>query len=139
MSNVSYGDALTAAVQDYLSTLGRPVQPEFAVEVGLSAVRRKLHTFDLGNDTLLVECKRFAWTAGGNSPSAKLATLNEALLYFVATPAHYRKLLVLAKAPGTRGGETLAAYYVRRYGHLIPPTVEVWEFDLTARTAERLC
>jgi len=43
----------------------------------------KVHKFDLvsQNKKMVVECKKYYWTKGGNPPSAKFATLNEAVFY----------------------------------------------------------
>ncbi len=35
-------------------------------------------------------------------------------------------------------GETLAAYYIRTYAHLIPPKVEIWEYDEQTQSVEVL-
>ena len=46
------------------------LQSNFVALVGHSI--KKPHRFDLGSDDppILVECKSFTWTSGGNSPSA---------------------------------------------------------------------
>ena len=92
--------------------------------------------FDLGSETpsVVVECKSHTWTVGGNSPSAKMSVWNEAMYYFVATPPHFRKILFVLK--DSLNGETLAEYYIRRYSHLIPADVELWEFDAKTLRAE---
>ena len=97
-----------------------------SVEVGAGSFR-KAHRFDLGSSDppTLVECKSHTWTDGGNAPSAKLSVWNEAMLYFSVAPVGHRKILaVLAHA---RRGESLADHYVKRFQHLVPPGVEIWE------------
>jgi hypothetical protein len=92
------------------------------------------------NDPLLVECKAYNWTAGGNSPSAKFSTANEALLCFQAAPESYCKAMFIAateRKPGRRP-ETLADYWVRQYGHLIPNDVEIVELNPTDLSAKHL-
>ena len=80
----------------------------------------KARRFDRGSDAPRrpVECKSHNWTSGGNVPSAKMTVWNEAMYYFHVAPAQYRKVLFVLKS--LRDGETLAAYYIRNFGHLIP-------------------
>jgi hypothetical protein len=108
----------------------------FAVPIGYA--KKKSHKFDLGSEApaVLVECKSCTWTAGGNTPSAKLRSFNEAMLHFAVAPAEYRKVLMLLK--DMRGEESLGCYYLRTQGHLVPDDVEVWEIDLHTSTAECL-
>jgi len=68
------------------------------------------------------------WTGGGNAPSAKLTTWNEAMLFFTVAPPGYRKLLVVLHDLSLKGKETLGGYYVRTHSHIIPEDVEVWEY-----------
>ena len=62
-----------------------------------------------------------------------MAVLNEAMYYFVAAPADYRKVLFILKS--VRNGETLGQHYLRRFEHLIPQDVEIWEYDPATETA----
>ena len=80
---------------------------------------------------MLVECKYYGWTEGGNNPSAKISIVNEAMTYFFSVPGPFRKLLFLPKTQkkGVRSPETFLEYYVRLYKHFIPDDVEIWEFD----------
>jgi len=97
-----------------------------SVEVGAGSVK-KVRKFDLGSSRppTLIECKSHTWTEGGNAPSAKLSVWNEAMFYFLVAPTGYRKILaVLAHA---RHGASLADHYVKRFEHLVPPGVEIWE------------
>ena len=107
------------------------VNPEFEVLISINGRAKKPHKFDWGNDKLLVECKRYTWTSGGNSPSAKFATANEAMLYFIAAPQSCSKMLFMSETErlGKRNPRTLAQSYVERYGHFIPNDVEVYEFS----------
>lgn len=140
MSNREKGDSFAGRVGQYLEREGYRVTREYSVEVGLRRLRRKVHRFDYGSESLLVECKFYDWTAGGNSPSAKISTLNEAMLYFHAAPDSFRKVLFISKTgkKGIRNPETFAEHYLRRYGHLIPDDVEVWEFDSESLVARQL-
>lgn len=103
-------------------------------------MQKKFHKFDWGSNSLLVECKAYDWTKAGHVPSAKLTTVNEAMLHFLGAPGTYRKMLFMLetdKRPG-RISETLAEYYVRMNGHLIPDDVEVYELDAATSLARRL-
>ena len=140
MSNQAKGEEFARRVGRYLKREGYVVEREYAVNVGLVFRRRKSHRFDFGNESLLVECKYYDWTAGGNNPSAKLATLSESMLYFLAAPRSFRKMMFVAATArkGVRRPETLAEYYVRLRAHLIPRDVEVWELAAKRLTARRL-
>ncbi|HXL34331.1 MAG TPA: hypothetical protein VN953_05395 [Gemmatimonadales bacterium] len=108
-----------------------------AVPVGTGKAKKD-HKFDLGSESppVLVECKCHTWTEGGNAPSAKLTVWNEAMLYFACAPLKYRKLLVVQRS--LRGPETLAEHYLKRYRHLVPGGVELWEFDSVTRQGRLL-
>ena len=61
--------------------------------------------------------------------SAKLTVWNEAMYYFLVAPEGYRKILLVLRDVSEKRRETLADYYVRTYGHLVPEDVEIWEVD----------
>jgi hypothetical protein len=107
------------------------------VEVGIS-VRKKPHRFDLGSakPPILVECKSHRWTTGDNMPAAKMTVWNEAMYYFYVAPREFRKIMFVLKHE--RRAQSLAAYYIRTHGHLIPDGVEIWEFDEETRSGARL-
>jgi len=75
----------------------------------------KLHEFDLVSEDRrhVGECKNYAWTETGNMPSAKMAFLNEAVLYLSHVPPDVHKFIVLRLDRHARRNETLAAYYLR--------------------------
>jgi hypothetical protein len=125
--NTHAGRTFQDAVQLFLLRLGLELEREFAVAIGHAI--KKSHRFDLGSadPPILVECKSYTWTSGGNSPSAKLRGLNEAMLLFSVAPPEYRKLLVMLRH--LRRDESLAANWLRNHGHLVPPGVEIWELD----------
>lgn len=135
--NPRRGAAFELAVQDWLTTIGIRTTQNLVVHVGATSERRA-HKFDLGctDPPTLVECKCHTWTDGGNAPSAKLTVWNEAMHYFACAPREYRKMLVVLRS--TRAGESLAAHYLRRYSHLIPAGVELWEFDDSTRHGVQL-
>ena len=134
------GVSFAQGVGVHLKSIGYDIEPEYEVNVSVNGVYQKNHKFDLGNESLLVECKSYSWTAGGNIPSAKLTTVNEAMLYFLGTPNRYRKMLFMSATGTRRVGkpETLAEYYVRTRMHIIPEGVEVHEFNLDSLQAKRL-
>lgn len=124
--NPAKGSKFEDIVRGFFSRNGLSLERNFSVEVGVSNLR-KPHKFDLGcaGPPTLVECKSHAWTEGGNAPSAKLSVWNEAMFYFLAAPSQYRK--IFASLQDSRGAETLAEHYVRRFRHLVPRGVEIWE------------
>ncbi|MFN8444355.1 MAG: hypothetical protein U0175_26465 [Caldilineaceae bacterium] len=139
MSNRERGEYFVSLVGDYLARQGISLKPEYFVQVGLNIQRKKRHRFDLGNDSILVECKYYDWTEGGNKPSAKISTLNEAMLYFLGAPTSYRKMLFVPDTQRTgKHKETLAEYYMRLHSHFIPDSVEIWEFIVNEQRARRV-
>jgi hypothetical protein len=79
---------------------------------------------------VLVECKFHEWTITGNSPSAKMSTWNEAMLYFMLVPKDYTNILFVKSSSHNKKKETLAEYYCRTYSHFIPENVEIWEYNM---------
>jgi hypothetical protein len=130
ISNAQVGNDFELRVQRFLASEGIELERCHSVHVGVGELR-KPHAFDLGcgSKKWLVECKSHRWTAGHNVPSAKLTVWNEAMYYFHAAPAHYKKVLFVLKDLRRGTGESLASYYVRTYEHLIPTGVEIWEYD----------
>lgn len=122
------GAEFERVVQEFFAKQGLVLASKVGVPVGVGAEKR-VHRFDLGSETppVLVECKCHVWTGGGNSPSAKLTVWNEAMLYFSCAPPQYRKILVVQRS--LRGSDTLAEHYLKRYRHLVPEEVELWELD----------
>lgn len=140
ISNKERGDQFCGRVGEYLALPGLLVEPEYAVDVGLNSRRKAPHKFDYGNRSLLVECKYYKWTAGGNNPSAKISTLNEAMAYFHTAPKHYRKMVFIASTEkkGVRKPGTFAEYYQRLHGHMIPDDVEVCELNGDSLSVRRI-
>lgn len=112
--------------------------PSFRLAVGVGS-KKKIHSFDLGSaePAVLVECKSHNWTATGNMPSAKVTVWNEAMYYFHLVPTHFRKILFVLEARHSRQPETLAQYYVRTHGHLIPEGVSIVQYDIVS--GEGIC
>lgn len=95
----------------------------------------KVHKFDLvSNDkSVVVECKCYSWTEGQNNPSAKMATLNEAVLYFKLMPDFWKKVIVMKKSVHPKRGETLAEYYLRTYNFVLEG-ITLFEIDIDTKT-----
>lgn len=136
ISNTHAGRDFEKAARLFWAGTGVKLQENFAVSVGHKV--KKTHRFDLGSDhpPILVECKSYTWTSGGNSPSAKIRGMNEVMLLFSLAPEYYRKILFVLKH--MRGELSLANHYVKNQGHLIGPGIEIWEFDIDAQNATRV-
>ena len=91
---------------------------EVPIPIGKPA---KNHKFDCVSEDkkIVVECKCYTWTETGNSPSAKLGALNEAVFYMSYLPEDTKKIIVTKKSRHPKKTETLAEYYYRTYMHLL--------------------
>lgn len=91
---------------------------EIPIPIGEPA---KLHRFDCvsADKNIAVECKCYTWTHTGKIPSAKLAFLNQSILYALLLPDGVKKVIAVQKAQHPRRSETLAEYYYRTYRHLL--------------------
>jgi len=136
ISNSHAGREFEEAARLFFAGTGIALRPNFVAPVGFKV--KKSHKFDLGSEDppILVECKSYTWTIGGNSPSAKIRGMNEVMLLFSVAPEHYRKVLFVLRH--LRKDVSLAAHYIKSQGHLVGPNVEIWEFDLDARQAWHL-
>lgn len=103
---------------------------EFRSKVVLVGNPPKAHTFDLVSEdgNIIVECKNYAWTKSGYVPSAKCATLNEAVLYLLKAPKEAKKIIVLRRSCIQKKKESFAEYYYRRYTHLLED-INIMELD----------
>ena len=81
----------------------------------------KEHAFDLASKdhSIVIECKNYTWTKTGRVPSAKISTINEAVLYFSFLDENVQKILCLMKSEHPGRKETLAEYYGNTYKHLL--------------------
>lgn len=139
-SNAHVGRDFEVAAQCYFANEGIPLELNIKIPVGISSIMKE-HAFDLGclDERVLVECKSHKWTApNDNVPSAKLTVWNEAMYYFSMAPTDYRKIMFVLRHYSEKRQETLAEYYVRRYIHLIPKGVELWEYDESMMSATKL-
>lgn len=93
----------------------------------------KLHKFDLASDDgkYIGESKNYSWTEAGNMPSAKMAFLNQAVLFLSYLPASTARFIVMRRDVRQRTSEALADYYYRTYQHLLKDILIV-EIDATS-------
>jgi hypothetical protein len=135
-SNTQAGKDFELAAQAFFLSEGWSLDRDIKIPVGVEALKKN-HAFDLGclKQKIIVECKSHTWTSGGNVPSAKLTVWNEAMYYFLAAPAGYRKIMFVLRDLSEKRGETLAEYYLRTYRHLVPSDVEFWEYNESNATA----
>ena len=123
--------------REWFNKQGMHLDRNYRIPIGASAPH-KLHAFDLGSDDpkVLVKCKWSTWTKGGHFPSAKIAFWNVAMYEFYLVSSDYRKFLFVLKS--TLNGESLAERYIRYNKHLVPHSVEVWEYDLATEEARKV-
>ena len=139
ISNSHVGRAFELMAQEFFARQDVHLQLCHAVPVGVGS-NKKMRAFDLGcsDQKVLVECKSHRWTAGHSVPSAKLTVWNEAMYYFHTAPEGYRKILFVLRDLRRGTGESLCAYYMRTYSHLVPDDIEFWEYDESALSAQRV-
>jgi hypothetical protein len=135
-SNTHAGREFEEAAREFFANEDISLQLGFNELVGYKI--KKSHKFDLGskNPPILVECKSYTWTSGGNSPSAKIRGLNEVMLLFSLAPKRYRKILFVLRH--MRKDVSLATHYIKTQGHLIGPKIEIWEFDPDIKLAKQV-
>lgn len=95
------------------SWLERNLRKEFILEKPIAiGDPSKDHKFDIvaADGAMAVECKCYTWTEGGNVPSAKMGTANEAAFYLSFLPEHYTKMIVMLRTYQEKRRETLAEY-----------------------------
>ena len=138
-SNAQVGREFELAAQAFFLSTGLDLSRNVSVPIGIEFAK-KSRAFDLGSldNKVIVECKSHRWTRSGNVPSAKLSVWNEAMFYFHIAPRDYRKIMFVLRDFSSRRGESLAGYYLRTHGHLIPHDVEFWEYDEENGSAKRL-
>ena len=139
VSNAHVGADFESAARKFFERDGLTLRSNFDVLIGAHD-HKKHRRFDLGAETppTIIECKSHKWTAGSNIPSAKLTVWNESMYYFHLAPSSFRKILFVLKDRDERRGLSLAEYYVKNYGHLIPRLVEIWEYDSAISSASRI-
>jgi hypothetical protein len=139
ISNAHEGKDFEIIAKDFFANQGLELVKNYSLDIGTGAIK-KPHSFDLGSERSksIIECKSHRWTTGDNTPSAKLTVWNEAMYYFLLAPESYRKILFILKDYSQKRKKTLAEYYVRIYGHLIPLGVELWEYDSDVLGAKKI-
>ena len=137
-SNTQVGKEFERKARDFFSKQGLDLKEDVSIQVGINGT--KAHSFDLGNidKKILIECKSHTWTEGGNVPSAKITTWDQAMYFFFAAPVGYRKVLFVLRDWSPKKRESLAEFYVRTKSHLIPKDVEIWEYDEQENVATRI-
>ena len=137
-SNSQVGRDFELVAKQFFASQGVSLQIGHQVDVGIGAVKKR-HSFDLGcaERKWLVECKCHRWTAGHNVPSAKITVWNEAMFYFHVAPPQYKKIMFVLQDLRRGTGESLASYYLRTYGHLVPEGIEFWEYSEKSGVAIR--
>ena len=88
------------------------------------------HRFDLVSEDnkIVIECKCYTWTESGNVPSAKLATLDEAILYMRSIACSMQKNIAMKYSWNEKKNISLADYFCEKKGHLLGD-ISVWEID----------
>lgn len=111
----------------FLEHYGAGFEMETKIPIGNP---EKDHKFDIVNlkRRIVIECKRYTWTAKGNVPSAKTGFTNEAAFYLSFLPDNYVKYIIMLRSYHQKRNETLAEYYFRTYRHLLDGVI-VAEFD----------
>ena len=118
-SNKTKGDVFRDFAKPILENeLNTELEPEQKIYTGIP---KHKHTFDLvsTDKSIVIECKRYTWINSGKQPNGKIATLNEAVLYFSFLDYNIQKILCLMESKIPERKETLAEYYVNNYGHLL--------------------
>lgn len=134
VSNAHVGREFEEAAHRFWRRQGVHLKKEFPLNVGVSR-KKKRRNFDLGSEgeKIVVECKSHRWTESDGEPVAKLVTWNESMYYFLICPKGYRRIFFVAKDYSRKRGCTLAEFYVKKYAHMIPKGVEIWEYDEKAK------
>ena len=118
-SNKNKGDAFRDFAKPILEKeLKTKLEPEQKIDIGNPMEE---HAFDLASQdkSIVIECKRYTWINSDKKPNGKIATLNEAVLYFSFLDYNVQKILCLMESKCPEREETLAEYYVHTYGHLL--------------------
>ena len=118
-------------IQDDFKKRGAVLNRPFKLNIGAGA-NKKPHKYDLGatDPPIIIECKSHSWTKSGNVPSAKMSVWIEAMYYFKLAPRKFRKILNVRRSISNKG--SLTQYFIRRYKHLVPADVEIWEYNMNS-------
>jgi len=133
--NPARGAEFERQAQDILSEyFGVALLRDCAIPIGEPA---KEHRFDLGSDDgkYVGECKNITWTRPGHTPSAKMASMNQAVFYLTFVPTAKYRFVVMKRDTHPRRQETLAEYYYRTYRHLLGETFII-EVDIETKAVK---
>lgn len=130
-SNTQLGNEFEFKALDYFMGEGIVLEKPYKIEIGLKY--KKVHKFDLGNDSYLVECKSMKWTESGNIPNAKLKNWSEAIYYFSLAPKKYTKIFFVEMDYSQRYCKTLLEYYIGLNYHLIPDDIIFYDYYIEHR------
>lgn len=108
---------------------------EYEIEIGNPP---KKHKFDLvsENRKYVGESKNYSWTEVGNIPAAKMAFMNEAVLYLQNVSSDLHRFIVMRKDMHPTKNESLAEYYYRTNRHLLGG-VSILEIDLQTQSVRK--
>jgi hypothetical protein len=127
VSNAHAGNDFENRALNYFKKKGIELSKPYTIKIGIK--NKKNHRFDLGNSSLLVECKTMTWTESGNMPSAKILNWSAAMYYFYLAPKKYKKIFFVERDYSEKYGVTLLEYYIDKYYHLIPQDVDLYDYD----------
>lgn len=131
-SNLHKGDAFEKKAKIALEKeLSIELTSKVSYVIGFDRKLKKEHVFDLGHlsKKILIECKSHTWTAGNNTPSAKLTVWNEAMLYFSLLPKNFKKIFIVKRSYNKIKKISLVDHYIKNYSHLIPRGVIIYELS----------
>ena len=136
--NTGVGGKFENIARDFFAKQGVNLERNFSVPVGVGDRKEAAAEFLSWQFDSSSSCRMQMSMdpQGGNMPSAKMTVWNEAMYYFHLAPKQYRKIMFVLKH--RRAGISLASYYLRTDGHLVPDGVEIWEFDADTNTGEEL-
>ena len=120
-SNTEVGKKFENIILNFLEKNNVSLENQKKVKIGINA--KKDHAFDLGNDSIIVECKSQTWTESGNAPSAKIKNWSDAMFSFYLAPSKYKKLFFVEMSYNQKNCKTLLEYFIEHYFYLIPSDV----------------
>lgn len=132
MKKTNNGRDFENQVRKFMENDGYIFYERNCIKIGF--LDKKNHKFDLicekNNKKYLIECKSYYWRNGGDIPHGKIQGLNEAILYLIAAPENYEKVLIMKKTYSDKKLQTLARYYYNNYKHFINEKIKLKEFDI---------
>jgi len=121
ISNVEKGRRFQEHCKTLLeSRFGRSLENE--VRITLSEGQSRIFDLVTTERDIVVECKAYTWTKSGNTPSAKITHLREAVVLLNSLPEPVNVYLTIKKDVHPIRKETLATYFVRLNQSLLKRT-----------------